>query len=97
MGFAALQDLVAHRAVQHLAHVLDRAEQEGHGRHLRQRADVVHRADVHAREVQRADLDLVDGLLLAAQRPLLKTLILCLPPLAFFQQFAHVLDGHHGG
>ena len=47
---------------------------------MRLGADVVHRRDVDAHQVERADLRLLDRVLLAAERLPVKTLIVCLPP-----------------
>ena len=94
---AALEDLIAGRAIQGLAHVLDRAEEEGHGGHHGERAHTVHRAHVDAREIQGADLHLVDGFLFLTKRCLVEHLDLVLATAHLLQHLAHVLAGDDGG
>ena len=67
MWFAAFEDFLANRAIEHFAHVLRAAEQERHRWHHRWRADVVHWRDVNARHGDRTDFGLLDRVLFVAQ------------------------------
>ena len=62
-----LEQLVADRTVDHLLHVRVVAEHERQVEHVDLRHDRAHRADADARDRKRADLRLLDHLLLAAE------------------------------
>ena len=62
------QDLVADRAVEHVVHVLDRAEHEGQRDRDGLGHHVVERPGTDAHHVEPADLELLDRVALGAQR-----------------------------
>ncbi len=62
-----LEHFVADRAVDHLLHVRVVAEHEGQIEDVELRNERAHRADADARDGKRADLGLLDHLLLAAE------------------------------
>ena len=62
-----LENLLADRPVDHLVHVLDRAEQERQRQHVDDGRRIADRADIDAVEIDRADAGLLDGLALLAE------------------------------
>ena len=90
------EDLGALRAVHRLAEMVEVAEEERERRDHRFRNDPVEGRRVDADHVQRADLHLLDGVLLGAERAVAEDLDLVLAARRPGELFAHVLDGHVG-
>ena len=94
--FEAVQDLVADRAVQHLLHMLDRAEQERHRQHIHRRHEVPDQRDIGAIEIDRTGAGLLDRLLFLAQLARMENADMQSSAAAFLHQAAHIaqrLDG----
>ena len=85
-----LQDRVADRAVHHGAHMGDRAEDEGQGRHVGRRDQVVERRHVDAVQVDHAEAGLLDRVLLVAELGRVEDVDLDAALGALFEQLADV-------
>ena len=91
-----LQDLIADRPVKDGAHMLRVAEDEGQAQRDGLGHEVVERRCVDPHHVERADLELLDGVLLGAQGAVRKHLYAELAAARRRELLAHELDGLDG-
>ena len=95
-GADLVQQLLADRAVDDLAHVRLVAEDEGHVEHVHVRHHRADHAQRNARDLDRAELHLLDHFLLAAEHAAREHLQLDAALRARFELLAHVLHRDDG-